>query len=338
MEPITKKCISKIEDKIHEVDLISDTGDSLVDSLILWPSFSQTMLKKTKDPLFYLLEADADLSLPKGKTNIAISHCEGIWSTGIWAFARVARTIHPNVEFYLVKPEVFTKDDYAIVNSFHGWINPGAGDSYPKGKTEFDLSDYKPAYPIEEYYQSVLQKTSELGIPYLGICAGSQHLALYHQGILKPVEGYDKGQQSITFLKGSLIHFFSLTKEQQAEALKTKVLPEVSFMADTAHHYAAVTGSNMQLGAVSEHGIYMGYSRGETRFGYQFHPEHAYVQAHSQDAAHQHQQALLDNWISLCVMHKKGALEDYKKQIGEFLEEYNASSHDGYEAHCLGED
>lgn len=131
-----------------------------------------------------------------------------------------------------------------------------------------------------------------------------KHLVLNYKGTLAPLKGYDHGQHTITYLKGTLPYYMVLTKEQQLQMLKTGVFPEITFKSDTAHHYAAVTGNlgKLTLGAISEGGVPMSYSS-SIHFATQFHPEHFYYR---KDESSINQKAWLDNFVELAIMNHNG--------------------------------
>ena len=172
---------------------------------------------------------------------------------------------------------------------------------------------------LEKLYQLVLDKTAQLNIPYIGMCAGSQHFSLYHGGVLKPLDGYDKGNNIINYIPGTLPYFLALTKEQQQKYLKEGVAPKISFKGDTAHHFAAIAskvGKDIILGATSEEDhVAMSYAhKGGIRFGTQFHPEHYYG---SKEDFAINQNAWLDNFVDLAQM-----LHDHKIGQGQHPLEY----------------
>ncbi len=301
-----KKLKKLITQKIDQVDIVFEDGEGLIDSFMDDPELSKVMLSKTKDPLFYFYKSDDNLfGLAKDpeKVHIAISNGEGFWSTGMWAAARLIMKAHQDVEFHLVSYDMLEKGGDKFIEQFDAFINPGAGDTYPKHLPEFTKKDCKFSMELEQLYQLVLQKTEELNIPYLGMCAGAQHFALHHQGTLAPLKGYNKGQHEVEFIKGTKPYFLSLTPEQQEQALKAGVFPEVKFKGDTAHNFAAVSGKlgqGMKLGAVSEGGIPMSYAHENgLRYATQYHPEHYYT-----DEPHgAPQKAWLDNFVAIARLH-----------------------------------
>ena len=265
---------------LDNVDVILNAhGESLVDSFLRNEQMRDEVLEKSHDPLYAFFKKNVDLMSPMQepeKIHIAISHGEGFWSTGVDSWSRIISNNNSNVVFHLVTLEMIQRGGDKFITQFNGWINPGAGDSFPGGKAEFTLKDTPLTMIIEQTYQKVLEKTFEFNIPYLGMCAGAQHFALHHEGTLYPLEGYGQGHHHIHYLKGTLPYFMTLTKTQQQAALKSCEFPEVMVKGDTAHHYAAVTyklGEDIQLGAISEDGVAMSYGHKDAELGKCPHPK-----------------------------------------------------------------
>ena len=302
----TKELQTKLLDIVEEVDIDLGDGQSLADDLIKLDLFQKKIIELSNDNLFAFFKDGADLFSPSkdnGKTYIAISHGEGFWSSGIWSFSRLVTKIHPDVAFHLIDDKVLANGGEEFIKQFDAVINPGAADSYPKLE-EFTKKDCPFEMKIEVHYQNMLDLTNKLDIPYLGMCAGAQHFAMYHGGTLAPLQGYSYGTHQVTFIEGTLPYFMSLTKEQQRSVLSNCHFPKVIFKGDTAHHYAAITnklGEDMKLGAVSEDGVAMSYAFGNgIRFATQFHPEHRYQ---FNDDNSINQKAWLDNFIDLARSH-----------------------------------
>lgn len=321
-----KQLIAK---KIDNVDILFDNGESLIDSFVEDPELSHTILSKTQDPLFHFYKPDSspsDWLKDPDKIHIAISNGEGFWSSGIWATARLLMKTHKDVEFHLVTYEMLKKGGDNFIKQFDAFINPGAGDSYPEDLQEFTKKDCPFSMELEQLYQFVLQKTDELKIPYLGICAGAQHLALYHQGALSPLNGYNQGQHEIEFIKGSIPYFLSLPAEQQEQALKNGLFPHVKFKGDTAHHYAAINGKlgqDMKLGAISEHKVPMTYiHQNGIRLATQYHPEHHYTD----ELSAIHKKAWLDNFVAIARLHHNSKIHGTvtPSEYLEFVEQHLA--------------
>lgn len=292
--------------------ILNELGESLVDNFLSHDAFKDKILEKTNDPLFSFYKPNADLyspSLHPDKVHIAISMGEGFWSTGLNAAARLISQDHPEVSFYLVTFEMMEKGGDKFVGQFNGWINPGAGDSFPNDKAEFNKNDWAQSMVLEQTYQAALAKTYELKIPYMGMCAGAQNFVLHHDGYIYPLDGYSKGQHTVTYIKGTLSHFMTMTPDQQKLALQECEFPEVIFKGDTAHHYAAVAhklGNGIQLGAISEDGVAMSYAHENgLRYATQFHPEHFYHMHTDKNDNVNHQRIWLENFIHLTQLHSK---------------------------------
>lgn len=296
-----------IFDKTENIDIDIGLGETLADILITNENLKDRVIEASKDSLFSLFKNDTELlSLAKdfNKTNIAISHESGFWSTGIWSTARIINKNYPDVKLYLVNNNMLEKGGEAFIRQFDAVINPGGGDSYPT-LHEFTKADCPFDMELERHYQNMLEISDQNNIPYLGICAGAQHFSMYHGGTLKPLKGYNKGRHEIKYIEGTHSHFMALTKAQQSNLLKTCNFPEVVFQGDTAHNYAAVNeklGNNLQLGAMSEDNIAMSYYHNNgIRYATQFHPEHYYNKIDDQNAIHQ--EAWINNFIELAQMH-----------------------------------
>lgn len=306
-------------EKLDNIDvLLNEEGESLVDNFLGDQNLKDAVLAKTNDPLFAFYKPNADLFIPSlhpEQIHIAISMGEGFWSTGLNAVSRLISKEHPEVKFYLVTLEMMEKGSDAFINQFNGWINPGAGDSFPKDKAEFNKNDWEQSMVLEQAYQKALGKTHELKIPYIGMCAGAQNFALYHDGHLHPLKDYNGGNHTMYFKPATLSHFMAMTKEQQKHALHSCEFPEIAFKGDTAHHYAAVAnklGSGLQLGAVSEDGIAMAYAHENgLRYATQFHPEHYYHLPYNKHGGINHQKVWLENFIHLTRLHHKHIKQGY---------------------------
>lgn len=302
-----KSLLDAIVNALDGVDIDLGRGESLVDSLFEVEDMFEAIIEKTKDPLFSLLKKDADLdfaSKNKNKTYIAISEEDGNWSTGVWSASRLIAKKYPNVEFHLVNTDIVKKGGESFLKQYDGFINPGAGDSFPK-TPEFTKDDCSFSMPLELHYQHILEFSSKNNIPYLGMCAGAQHFALYNNAILNAVKGYNMGQHQVTYIKGSLAYFQALTKTQQNNLLDSCEFPDISFKGDTAHHYAADSnnlGNNINLGALSEDNIAMSYcSVNGISCATQYHPEHQYDNLGEENAINQI--VWLDNYVELAIMH-----------------------------------
>lgn len=88
---------------------------------------------------------------------------------------------------YYVEISLEIAQDEEIMQYMSGLINPGASDSYPEYKKPFKLEEmpFEKRMYHEKVYQEVITMAKKYDIPYLGICAGSQHLVLNGNGSLK---------------------------------------------------------------------------------------------------------------------------------------------------------
>lgn len=296
---LQEKLLSATYPKVVDVDCdVNDAGETIADRL-LGSEFRGQVLVRTKDPLFDLMKAGVGLDIPKdGNVHIAISNSDGFWSQGMWSTARLIMKKHPEVKFHLVEKSMLETGGAAFLSQFDAVINPGGSDNYPKDKPEFSKEQCMFDSNLEKMWQQVADMSYNLGIPYLGICAGAQHLALYHDGTLMPLEGYVRGKHEIRLVKGTPPYFLAMTQKEREVALSSGVFPDITFKGDTAHHYAAKQlAGGLVVGGVSEDGVNMAYGhQNGIRFATQFHPEHYY----GEDP---HQTAWFENFIALAIGH-----------------------------------
>ncbi len=315
------KLLHTIAKRLNDVDIDLGNGNKVVDILISNSEFTDKAIALTNDELFYFFKEDADLFKPSknpDKTYVAISHGDGFWSTGAWSLARNLVKTHPDTTFYLVKDEMLAKGGDEFLKQFDAIINPGAGDSFPSDMPEFTKQDVSMMTNLELHYQNMLDKSYQLDIPYLGMCAGAQHFSMYHGGSIKPVQNYaGEKKHQITFIKGTLAHFMSLTKDQQLDLLENCILPDVTVNGETAHHYAAVNdklGLDLELGAVSEENVAMAFAHTNgIRYATQFHPEHHYTLENAT-----YEKSWLDNFINIASMHHEYRMGQHDNPIDYF--------------------
>jgi gamma-glutamyl-gamma-aminobutyrate hydrolase PuuD/ankyrin repeat protein len=325
------KLLSEAFHKVDNIDIVSHDGESFVDALLRSEKeLIDEVISKSNDPLFVFFKNGTSLTMPyKGfdqKAHIGISHGEHFWSSGINSFARLMMQNNPKMEFHLVTQDMLSKGGDEFIKQFNGWINPGSGDSYPRGVQEFDKSKWAQELDTEQIYQLMLDKTLEFNIPITGMCAGAQNLALYHTGYLYPLEGYTTFGHTMIYKEGTLAHYHAMTAMQQITALKTCEFPVIQFKGDTAHHFAAVKdklGEGLELGAVSEEGVPMAFVHDNgIRSATQFHPEHFYADGTDTN----HQKSWLDNFAKLAEMHY-----DYMHNNGthplEYMEQVKEALH-----------
>jgi gamma-glutamyl-gamma-aminobutyrate hydrolase PuuD len=288
---IKKEILDYVFKNIDNLDFIIDPNkkESLLDSLLSnlrEKSLTTQVLERTNDPLFSYLKPEANLfDLSTDKVNIAISHADSMWSTGIWQFARQVMCAHPNIEFRLVENDKIEKGGEEFVKQFDAWINPGGGDSYPEHGKEFDSSEWKKDQGTEIIYQNVLGLAEQFAIPVFGMCAGAQNLVLHNDGYLQSVKGYQGGLHYMHFQPTTRAYFLTLSEDEQDNAMQPHDATVVKYRGDTAHRFAGVAGKlgeNIELGATSEQGVPMAYcSLVEAKCATQFHPEHEYYNPNS---------------------------------------------------------
>lgn len=299
-----QKLLQATLEKVSDVDSrVDDIGGTLADILLSGhdANLKNKVLELSKDPLFELMKnGDNFLLKADNITHIAISNCHGLWSEGIWAAARLIMDKHPSVKFHLISQSDLEKNAKGFLQKFDAVINPGGSDNYPQGLLEFSKSNCTSPSNLEKMWQQIAELSNKLDIPYLGICAGAQHLALHHGGTLAPLDGYNQGQHDIKFIKGTLAYFLAMTDAQRAAAFCSFNFPDINLKGDTAHHYAAKNlGIELIQGALSEDNISMAYSHHNgIRFGVQFHPEHYYGKK-----GYENETAWFDNFIKIAIDH-----------------------------------
>jgi anthranilate/para-aminobenzoate synthase component II len=308
-EALIKDIFRQIDDKqfaaLENSVATSLGGESPLDIMFESEELSHLFLGRTNDPLYMLLKNVEEDDLPQleaGKVHIAISHDANRWSTGVWAMARVTMHEQPDVQFHLVSQQLIDLYGPTLLEQFDGIINPGGADGYPRDVEKFTNKECKHELSIEQLYQTVATHTEMLNLPYLGMCAGAQHLALYHGSTLGPLSS--SGAARIDFIPGTLPYFKTLTGTQQQALLQSCDMPEISYLADTAHHYGAYPnhmGPELELGAMLDGRIAMAYSHQNGLFAAtQFHPEHC-AGVSSENCVQQN--AWLDSFVALARMH-----------------------------------
>lgn len=254
--------------------------------------------------------------LPKESVLIGISNHGYHFTDGIGAVA--SNLMDQNSDVFIVPLTEELVSDDSIMIKFSGFINPGAGDSYPK-LPEFSLKDMNEdkMENHELLYQRIISFAKKHDIPYLGICLGSQYLVLNNAGFLQPVEDHG-GSITIHFEKGSIPHFMTLLPHEKAMALQECQLEDISIKnADVAHNFAAVKtklGHNVKLGAISakDTNVPESVSYGRNLIGVQFHPERGYFE--DEEGTVNRQKTLLDNFFDNSLNHQKS--RTYALQYG----------------------
>lgn len=235
--------------------------------------------------------------------------------------ANVLSIVSDKIEFhkngYHVEISLEIAQDESIMQHFSGFINPGAGDSYPNHGEPFVLADMEEEKKMyhEKVYQQVITMAKKYDIPYLGLCAGSQHLVLNSQGSLK--RGFHMGMTTVTFTTGTIPHFLLLTEEEKSEALSQCKLENIQlFDARAMHGYAGDIknlGEGIKLAAISETGIPESYSLGANKIGSQFHPEMNYYATNYLGLINRHKQ-FLDNIFGIFEGYYRSM--EYARKMG----------------------
>ncbi|OAI51015.1 hypothetical protein AYO37_00555 [Opitutia bacterium SCGC AG-212-L18] len=245
--------------------------------------------------------------VPKNSILIGIANFNYHFTDGIGSVASKLMEQNPDVFVVPLTPEL-TADD-AIMIRFSGFINPGAGDSYPRLPT-FSIKDIDENRmdDHEKLYQQVISFAKKHDIPYLGICLGSQYLVLNSEGYLQPVKGHGN-TIAVHFEKGSIPHFMTLLPQEKAKALQECLLNDITAQnADVTHDFAAVKnqlGNNIKLGALSgkDENVPEAVSHGHNQIGVQFHPERGYFR--DKEGEINRQKLFLDNFFENALNYQK---------------------------------
>lgn len=247
--------------------------------------------------------------VPKDSILIGITNEGHHFTDGIGGIA--AKLMEQNENLFIIPLSEEMAEDYQLMKRFSGFINPGAGDSYPRGKSSFSLDDMdkEKMRDYEHLYQRVISFARQYDIPYLGICSGNQHLILNNGGYLQPVKGHEGNGIVVHFEKGSIPHFMALLPREKANALQSCQFADVTIeKASVAHGYAGVKeklGRDVKLGAISKHNesvpeaVYYGHNQ----IGVQFHPERGYF--NEVNGGPNRQQVLLDNFFDMTINYQK---------------------------------
>lgn len=240
----------------------------------------------------------------KDSVLIGITNAGYHFTDGIEGIA--AKLMDQNENIFAVPLSEEVVDDDQLMKRFSGFINPGAGDNYPRNKSNFSLNDIDEDY----VYQRVISFAKQYDIPYLGICYGNQQLILNNGGYLQPVKGHG-GSVSVQFEKGSIPHYMTLLPNEKAKALQTCKLEDIIIKeADVAHSYAGVKeklGSNIKLGAISKQNenVPQAVAHGHSQVGVQFHPERRYFDEVKEENGPNRQKAFLDNFFNTTLNYQK---------------------------------
>lgn len=238
---------------------------------------------------------------------IGMTNKYGEWSHNVHGSMEEGSKMN-GIAFLSLKME--DMDNKEFLSIFSGFINPGARDSYPKTMKEFGLEDMDESEMEDEEvaYQKVIDFAIKRGIPYIGFCAGNQHLALYNGGKLHKVSGYDGNNHKAVFNTGSIAYFYTLSTLEQHKLLDSCFMPDVIINnIDTAHSYAVVPhapGEGVEVGAVSEEGVVQSIATSLRHTAFQFHPEDHYSEILNKKI--NREKNILDNFFKM-VMQQHAA-------------------------------
>jgi gamma-glutamyl-gamma-aminobutyrate hydrolase PuuD len=235
---------------------------------------------------------------------IGITNQGGEWTPNVMNSIGAGSKINQLYALYIGTKHV---NDEKFLSIFSGFVNPGAVDSYPQNMREFSLTDMDPEsmLDLEKSYQKIIKHAIQNDKPYIGFCAGNQHLALYKGGKLKPVQGYGSDDHKAHFETGSIPYFYALTAPEQHALVKNCIMPNViAHNIHTAHSYAVVNdvkGTGLQIGALSEEGVVQSIAVSIKQIGFQFHPEDHYDQASAYEL--NREKNILDNYFKMVVQY-----------------------------------
>ncbi|MDG1437173.1 MAG: gamma-glutamyl-gamma-aminobutyrate hydrolase family protein [Rickettsiaceae bacterium] len=310
--------------KLEFVDVVDDRGESLIDIFISGgDDLAEIIMQRSNDTLIDLYKDSTDVSsfFNDDKAHVALTN-QNFWSTGAWSTARLLMKNYPNVAFHLITLEMLQNQDKDFLSKFDGFINPGAGDLYPKHA--FKLNELSSNDQTSNLYQKIINASEEHNIPLIGMCAGAQQLSLNKGGTIEPIKGYSSGKHDVSYIKGTIPYYMALTSQQQKELLEEGIFPEIQFKGDTAHHFAAQAGNigELELGAVSEDGVPISFST-LIQFATQFHPEHYYPNKGSEDSNTMNQVAWFDNFVNLVQRYHNGEdIREVMNSVKDKMEEW----------------
>lgn len=239
---------------------------------------------------------------------IGLTNQHGQWSSPVLKTLISQIKDHKGNKAYLaILHDKLAKKEY-LLKHFSGLINPGAGDTYPEDSDEwsFELADIgggengMAAHEIT--YQAIIDTSKKYAIPYIGICAGMQHLVLNHGGKLK---ARDNLSWETTLHEGSGAHYMALTDTEKQAARENCKLSPLEFDSDYAHYFM---GDSLYLGegvthdATSNGNYVAAVSKDGYMFGFQFHPENEY---HEKSEEVNRSKLIWDSFFGLCVEYNE---------------------------------
>lgn len=206
--------------------------------------------------------------------------------------------------------------DEEMMQYFSGLVNPGASDTYPKHGKPFKINEMQKEKLLynEKVYQQIVAMAKKYDIPYLGICAGAQHLLLKNDGYLQEV-GYD-GEVEIKLFPGTIPHFFFLNEHEKADILSSckyeNIVLEDAWVSHSFSGHIKNLGDEIKLGGVSIDDVPEAFSLGANKIGLQFHPEMSVKEAESEDLERYFQ--FLDNVFGMFEGYHRSM--QYAKKMG----------------------
>lgn len=246
--------------------------------------------------------------LGNGKMLIGLSNSHGEWS-GPFDDLMKGLGVHREVEVIAIDGTVVF--DNELMGLFSGFVNPGGGDNYPRHGDAFDKEEMDAGArweDMDKVYQGVLNYAKLHHVPYVGMCAGFQHLVLNSGGKLRAVTGF-LDEVDVTIHKGTVPHYMSYNQKEKKD-LFTKCEHSEDLLikeAEVAHSFAGVKGElggNMTLGALARGDVPQSGSFSMFQVGFQFHPEYQYADAMKgvneclpEDEKTFRQRALLESFI-----------------------------------------
>lgn len=168
------------------------------------------------------------------KINIGITR--GDWSYTFYDLASDAFNKNDNFKFYDIDKVLINNCIPYFIEYFDAFINPGDGDSFPRNHIPFTINQMNHQEIHTATYQAVARLTYENNIPYLGICAGQQHLALYHNNSLFKTYSIQHGDR-VYIRMASLTHYMMMSAHEQRHIDHCQFTPVILERPYRNHHY-----------------------------------------------------------------------------------------------------
>ena len=282
-------------------------------------SLNKNTLEYTSDSSFDLIkiainvESHREAGLASSVPKIGFVKASGTWSMD--ALGSLKKHFSNQVQFYLLSEEVFTEVPH-LVQQLDGIVTPGGADNYPKGRP-FTLADLNPEtmISIERLYQQAQKISSDFQMPLFGMCAGHQHIALYHGATLLEDKSRYARQKGAAVFPGTLLYDLALTTKEREQIHNTCIVPTLRFeKIHLAHSFAAIFQNfpyqELEISALSEGNVIESVSQGWLKIGTQFHPEN-YLK---QGGVNNRQALLFENFIN--VVRQRNEVAERARQEG----------------------